>query len=147
MHRRTAATLAAVALTAALSGCGSDDSKTDAPEKAPATSATTAATTAKPKTDAETATGIPPKPDAATQAAYIRALTAIDPGIVDGDEDKAVSRGRDQCSTIHNFPKDAAKQADLANQRFTSPSHPEGFGQATATLIVKAVHANLCPTF
>ena len=146
MNRKTAATLAAVALAAALSGCGSDDdSKAGAPKKTPAASAT--ATTAKPKTDAEAAAGIPPKPGAATQAAYIRALTAIDPEIVDGDEDKAVSRGRDQCSTIHNFPKDAAKQADLANQRFTSPSHPEGFGQATATLIVKAVHANLCPTF
>ncbi|MDN3056192.1 hypothetical protein PH213_16890 [Streptomyces sp. SRF1] len=144
MNRRIAVTLTAVALAATLSACGSsdDDSEASAPKKTPAPSASAA-----PAADAEAAAGIPPKPDAATQARYIRALNAIDPGIVDGDEDKAVSRGRDQCSTIHNFPKDAAKQADLANQRFTSPSHPEGFGMATAPRIVKAVHSNLCPDF
>ncbi|WP_371648033.1 MULTISPECIES: hypothetical protein [unclassified Streptomyces] len=39
------------------------------------------------------------------------------------------------CSTIAGNPKDKAKQIDLANQRFTSPTHPSGFGKAKATKI------------
>ncbi|MFF7500567.1 hypothetical protein ACFZBM_14115 [Streptomyces lavendulae] len=91
--------------------------------------------------------GTPPKPDAATQAKYIAALTAIDPDIVNTKPDKAVDRGRNQCETIANFPKDDQKQIDLTNQRFTSPNHPDGFGPAKAAKIRDAVHTHLCPTY
>ncbi|GLV98420.1 hypothetical protein ACGFYF_02035 [Streptomyces lavendulae] len=55
--------------------------------------------------------------------------------------------GRHQCEAIANFPKDDQKQIDLTNQRFTSPSHPDGFGPAKAAKIRDAVHTHLCPTY
>lgn len=96
---------------------------------------------------AEAAAGIPPKPDAATRQSYIAALTAIDPDIVHGKEDTAVSRGRDQCSSIKQWPNDQAKLVDLTQKRFTSPDHPDGFGPAESTRILAAVHEFLCPTY
>ncbi|MGW2028433.1 hypothetical protein [Streptomyces decoyicus] len=94
-----------------------------------------------------TTSGIPPEPDAAAKLGYLRALTGIDPDIVHGKEDKAVDRGRNQYQTIRNFPKDKPKQAEMAEMRFTSPSHPDGFGKVKAAQIVEAVHTNLCPEF
>ncbi|MGW7025294.1 hypothetical protein ACWGGS_38915 [Streptomyces decoyicus] len=146
--KRTAATaLTALVLAAALTACSSDDSTDAAPKKKP--EPTTAPSTPSPKAvaDAEAAAGIPPEPNAAMKLGYLRALTGIDPDIVHGKEDKAVDRGRNQCQTIHNFPKDKPKQAEMAELRFTSPSHPEGFGKAKAAQIVEAVHTNLCPKF
>ncbi|MDT0460230.1 hypothetical protein RM550_31675 [Streptomyces sp. DSM 41527] len=145
--KRTAATaLTALVLAAALTACGSDDSTNAAPKKkTPATAP--GVPSAKGTAGAEASAGIPPKPDAAMRLAYIRALTGIDPDIVHGKEDKAVDRGRNQCQTIHNFPKDTSKQARMAEMRFTSPKHPQGFGKVKAAQIVVAVHTNLCPKF
>ena len=146
--KRTAATaLTALVLAAALTACSSDDSTHAAPKKKP--EPTTAPSTPSPTAvaDAEAAAGIPPEPNAAMKLGYLRALTGIDPDIVHGKEDKAVDRGRNQCRTIHDFPKDKPKQAEMAEMRFTSPSHPEGFGKAKAAQIVEAVHTNLCPKF
>lgn len=152
-HRTATAVLSVVIAAAALTACGSDkatdkpSAKTPpaaAPSAPPASEATSSpsATAAAPK-----GKGIPPKPDAATQAKYIAALTAIDPDIVNTKPDKAVDRGRNQCETIANFPKDDQKQIDLTNQRFTSPNHPDGFGPAKAAKIRDAVHTHLCPTY
>ncbi|MER0478478.1 hypothetical protein ABR737_09020 [Streptomyces sp. Edi2] len=147
--KRTAATAAtamtALVLAAALTACSSDDSTNAAPKKTPTTAPSAAST--KDIAGAEASAGIPPKPDAAAQLAYIRALTGIDPDIVHGKEAKAVDRGRNQCQTIHNFPKDTSKQARMAEMRFTSPSHPQGFGKVKAAQIVVAVHTNLCAKF
>ncbi len=96
---------------------------------------------------AEAEAGIPPKPDAATQQAYISALVAIDPDIVHGKEDKAVSRGRDQCSSVKQWPNDQTKLVDLTQQRFTSPDHPEGFGPDKSAQIIAVVRKYLCPTY
>jgi hypothetical protein len=90
--------------------------------------------------------GIPPEPDQKTRAVYIADLKKIDPAIVD-DEEQAVDRGRNQCSSIKDFPGDEAKLVDLTNKRFTAPSHPDGFGKAKATKILAAVRKHLCPTY
>lgn len=150
--RRTAIALTtlAIAATATLTACGGDkggtDSKTNAPSAA-TSSAPAAAPSKAAVSDAEAKLGIPPKPDAAKRAAYIRALTAIDPDIVHGKEDKAVDRGRNECRSIHDSPKDRAKQVELAKLRFTSPTHPQGFGPTKAAKIRDVVHEHLCPTF
>lgn len=90
---------------------------------------------------------LPPRPDRDGEAAYVRALTAIDPDIVHDKEDEAVERGRAQCATIHDHPGDREKQIDAALRRFTSPGHPEGFDRTKVTRIVDAVHTNLCPDY
>lgn len=96
---------------------------------------------------AESAAGIPPKPDAATKQVYISELIAIDPDIVHGKEDKAVNRGRDQCSSVKEWPNDQAKLVDLTQKRFTSPDHPEGFGPDKSAQILTVVRKYLCPTY
>lgn len=96
---------------------------------------------------AEAAAGIRPKPDAATKQSYITELVAIDPDIVHGKEDKAVNRGRGQCSSVKEWPSDQAKLVDLTQKRFTSPDHPEGFGPGKSTQILAAVRKYLCPTY
>lgn len=89
--------------------------------------------------------GIPPEPNPATWGAYIADLTAIDPDIVHGKEEKAVDRGRNQCSLVHNELNDQAKLVDLTNQRFSSPNHPNGFGKEKATKILAVIRKHLCP--
>lgn len=99
--------------------------------------------------------GIPPKPDPATEAAYIAALVAIDPDIVHGEHEKAVDRGRNQCRSIADHPGDRARQVALTQARFSSPSHPSspdlanpgGFGPEVAARILDVVHQHLCPTY
>lgn len=82
-------------------------------------------------------------------AAYIRDLDAIDLDIVHGEPDKAIDRGRNQCSsydsTYDGKAPTKAKLIELTNQRFTSPDHPEGFGRPTAERILNVVHKHLCP--
>ncbi|MET8853489.1 hypothetical protein [Amycolatopsis sp. NPDC004625] len=73
-------------------------------------------------------------------------LEVIDPDIVHGKPDKAVSRGRDQCTSVAQWPDDQAKLVGLAQQRFISPDHPEGFGPEKSTRILAVVRRYLCPT-
>jgi len=96
---------------------------------------------------AEAAAGIPPEPDPTDWRAYIDALTAIDPEIVHGEEEKAVDRGRNQCSSVASTPDDDAKLVDLTQQRFSSPEHPEGFGPEKSAKILAAVRKYLCPDY
>lgn len=141
---RTATALLAVAIAAAgLTACSSDktaEKKTPPVVQTPAQDP--AASPSKPLASAESKNGIPPKPDAATQAKYIRALDAIDPAIVNGKEDRAVSRGRDTCGTLHSFPKDHAKVVDTTRQRFSGAKQ---FSTAQAEKILTAVQTHLCP--
>lgn len=117
-----------VGIIGAIAGIGSDDK--------PSTSA--------PSIDS----GIPPTPDKATQDAYIAALKAIDPDIVgDKDPKSIVNRGRDQCGAIKEWPDDEAKLIESTNRRFTSPSHPEGFGPEKAKRILAVVREHICPAY
>ncbi|MEV5241170.1 hypothetical protein AB0K89_18990 [Streptomyces cinnamoneus] len=146
MNRRTTIALfAAVIAAAGLTACGSDkDSSTDSknsPAPAPTTAAAAPVTPA-PLASAAARAGIPPKPDAATQAMYIRALNAVSPALVGGKEDRAVSRGRDTCGTIHSFPTDHGKVVSITQQRFS------GATQVTTEQtekILTVVQTHLCP--
>ncbi|WP_327679462.1 DUF732 domain-containing protein [Kitasatospora sp. NBC_00458] len=158
--RTTGLALAAALLVAGLTACSSSAPSTDAKSSTPAaTSAPPAAavpeTTAPAQAPAPAGTtaaapasagpgGLPPKPDAATQAKYLAALAAIDPEIVDGKPDRAVSRGRDQCSSVAQG-KDQAALIELTSKRFTSAGHPGGFGPEKSTKILEAVRKHICP--
>ncbi|MEV7212618.1 DUF732 domain-containing protein [Kitasatospora cineracea] len=140
MRIRTVA--AAVLLLTAAAGCSSNTTAATSapPPAAPAVS---------PQQSAEAsagAGGLPPKPDEAAVAKYVAALDAIDKDIVHGKPDTAVSRGRDECSSIGQG-KAEDELVQLAIKRFTSPDHPQGFGPGKAAKILEAVHANICPTF
>ncbi|MFF2405738.1 DUF732 domain-containing protein [Streptomyces sp. NPDC058092] len=137
--RTTTAALIAAGLLATLTACSSSDDTADKPSTPPTLSA-------EQRASARAAAGLPdPTPE--QEAAFVAALDAIDKDIAHGKADKAASRGRSQCQTIHDWPKDEAKQVDLATRRFTSPTHPEGRTQATAEKINAAAHKHLCPDF
>ncbi len=152
MRIRAAST--AVLLLAVATACSSASTTTSVPPPSPTaaapqqSSAPSAPAAAQQSSAAPGAGagGLPPKPDAATTAAYIAALDAIDPDIVHGKPDTAVSRGRDQCSSIsqHKTPDELTK---LVIQRFSSPTHPQGFGPEKAGKILEVVHTHICPTF
>jgi hypothetical protein len=91
--------------------------------------------------------GLPPTPNATDWAAYIKALDVIDPDIVHGKEDKAVSRGINTCSGFKRYPDDRTKQVNFTKQRFTSPTHPEGRDTATAEKILDTAHKHICPDY
>ncbi|MFH8668819.1 hypothetical protein ACH4F3_28620 [Streptomyces anulatus] len=136
--RTTAAALITAGLLLTLTACGEDDAaaKPSAPPSL----------TDQQRSSARAAAGMPdPTPE--QEAAFVAALNAIDKDIVHDKADKAASRGRSQCQTIHDWPKDEAKQIDLATRRFTSPTHPEGRTPAVAKKINEAAHHNLCPDF
>ncbi|MFJ9691072.1 hypothetical protein [Kitasatospora sp. NPDC101183] len=130
----------AAAPTAAPTG----DASATAPASAPADGATPGAT-APAKPAPPTDAGLPGKPDADLTAKLVAALNAIDPSIVDGKPGQAVERARSQCQAISQSPKDKQKLTDLADQRFTSPQHPQGLGPETAAKINDALRATLCP--
>ncbi|MFJ3170624.1 hypothetical protein ACIPJK_07540 [Streptomyces roseus] len=140
------ATTAAIALTA----CSSSAPKpaTDKPISTPAPATSAAAPSLDPSAlaSAAAAAGIPPSPAPEQRATYLASLNKIDPEIVNGKDDKAVSRGLSQCQMMKT-EKDPAKRIESANRRFIGPTHPDGFGTAKSTLIVVAVQANLCPTY
>ncbi|MFD0256977.1 hypothetical protein ACFVH7_01665 [Kitasatospora indigofera] len=158
MQTRTT-TLTSLTVTAVLAlgatACASGAPAAPVAEPAPVTpvatrtpaAAPSAAAPQTPGAPAPVPGGIPPTPDAATTAKYIAALTAIDPEIVDNKPDRAVSRGRDQCTSIGTWPNDRQRLLDLTEQRFTSSRHPDGFGPAKTSRILDVVHASLCPTY
>ena len=135
----TAGVLAALAIT--LTACSSTEEPTtvDQSSQPPALSD---ADKAKIREDL----GYPPEPDAATADAFIKALNAIDTDIVHGKDEKALSRGADTCRMIKDHPE-RAKQIEQTNKRWTSPTHPDGHGLATAEKILDTTHKHLCPDF
>jgi len=136
----------AVIVIAGIAGSGGEDDKKDSKAQTP-----NAGASAKPS-PIETAPAAPAaadgpvaKPDAATSAAYIADLQAIDPAIVAGKTDRAISRGRDQCSSVKEWPDDQAKLVDLAEQRFTTTAGPIGVDKAEKVLA--AVRKHICPQY
>lgn len=159
--RRITTTTTLVAALLLATGCGGGD---DDKVVKPAAQATTpsAATASKsgpptnappaPATKAETGeapapgAAVPvPKPDVATQAEFVADLDAIDAAIVNGRADRAVSRGRDQCTSIKMWPNDQPKWVALTEQRFTTPNGP--IGTAKAEQVLAIIRKHICPTF
>jgi hypothetical protein len=130
-------------------GTALDDGDDDKPEAKPSTSAPSHASDESER--AAPAGDLPPKPDLTASTAYIADLDVIDPDIVHGKPDKAISRGRSQCSsfktTIDGKKLDRAKLIEYTNYRFTSPNHPNGHGTAIAEQILDVVHKHLCPSY
>lgn len=143
--RRTVTAGLATATLLALTACAStEDTGTSAPSTpAATTSSVSAADLAK----AREAAGLPPSPKPVDRAAYIDGLNAINPDIVHGKDDKAISRGINACSSIKNLPGETAKQIGMTSRRFTSPTHPEGRDTATAEKILALAHKHICPDF
>jgi hypothetical protein len=144
--RSTVLALTAAALLA-LTACstGDTDEGKTAPTKKPAAGAEELTDEQRAKIREEA--GLPPTPKPADWDAYIKALNAIDPDIVHGKEDKAVSRGIDSCSSLKRYPDDRTKQVKYTGQRFTSPDHPEGRDTATAQKILTTAQKHICPDF
>ncbi|MFD3902985.1 hypothetical protein HXS80_20565 [Streptomyces sp. CB04723] len=143
MRRTTvlpAALLAAAAL--ALTACSAEEDKA-----APASAASAPAAQEQPaddadsgeSSDAEKAAGIPDAPTGADRAAYLAAIKAVDPAIVE-DEEKAIDAGRNQCSHLAS-PND--KSDWLAAQRFGNDTRPLTDAQGKA--LNEALRSTLCP--
>ena len=123
--------------------CSTDQAAPDA-SPSPSVSATKSA----PSASAGALAGVPPKPSPQKRAAFLAALSQIDPDIIGNkDPDLIVNRGRNQCSSVKNRPDDRAYLIRMTNIRFTAPGHPGGFGEAKAEQILKAVRKYLCPTW
>ncbi|MFF2522443.1 hypothetical protein [Streptomyces liangshanensis] len=142
---RIRAAITTALLITCLAACNPQDTPVD--EKGASQSSTPPELTPEQRASINAAAGIPEDPDDAHRQAYLDGLLAVDPDIVHGKDDKAISRGKNQCQTIHSFPKDKAKQIDQAMQRFTSPTHPEGRTRAVAEKINDLAHKQLCPAF
>ncbi|MFE4653567.1 hypothetical protein [Streptomyces sp. NPDC056707] len=140
MRTRTTAAITAGLLLVALTACGS--SSDDKPV-APARKSTINQAD---RDEARKTADLPLHPSAEVAAAYVKDLDAIDPDIVHGNGDEAVSRGIDTCGIYKRFAGDETKQADQANRRWNSPTHPDGHGLATAKKILTVTHKHLCPT-
>lgn len=141
------AAIAAAALLA-LSACTTASTDTDAKAKPKATATSSApSVSAEDLAEAREAAGLPPSPEPAARTAYLDGLNAIDPDIVHGKDDKAISRGINSCSAFKNWPDDKAQQIKFTGNRFSSPTHPEGRDTATATKILALAHKHICPTF
>ncbi|MFE9797102.1 hypothetical protein ACFYRL_35905 [Streptomyces goshikiensis] len=147
MRTHHIALLAAVGLLA-LTGCSGavtskpkPDAKVVAPPSASQSSAAPEALSS-----AAAAAGIPPSPAPEQRAIYLAALKKIDPEIVNGKDDKTISRGLSQCQSMKG-EKDPTKRVESTNRRFIGPNHPDGFGPTKAAFILAAVQTNLCPTY
>ncbi|WP_436772051.1 DUF732 domain-containing protein [Yinghuangia sp. YIM S09857] len=148
--RRIHLGIAAAATALLLAGCGSDDS--DTADTAGNSTPTTAAASppAPPPSDLppeqrasiQAAAGIPPAPDAATQAAYAADLNKINPKIVDGKTERAVDRGRNVCSDLANG-KDHAKVIENLQYRFGSGALT--ISDTEAEKILTAITTHICP--
>ncbi|AYV33019.1 hypothetical protein EES41_40305 (plasmid) [Streptomyces sp. ADI95-16] len=145
-------TLLAAAGLLALTGCSEavtskskPDAKVGAPTSAPQSSTDPEALSSA-AAAAAAAAGIPPSPTPEQRTIYLAALNKIDPEIVNGKDDKAISRGLSQCQSMKD-EKDPTKRVESTNRRFISPNHPDGFGPTKAAFILAAVQTNLCPTY
>lgn len=138
--RTAAAVLAVLALT--LTACSSSEEEPTTVDQSSQESGVSDADKAKIREEA----GYPPEPDAATAAAFIKALNAIDADIVHGKDEKALSRGADTCRMVKDHPE-RAERIEQTNKRWSSPTHPDGHGLATAEKILDAAHKHLCPDF
>ncbi|WP_046496539.1 hypothetical protein [Streptomyces odonnellii] len=144
MRTRTTTAAVAALLLATLTACGTE------PEPSAKAAASAPATlSAEDKAAAREAAGLPPEPNATTRAAFLDALTAIDPRIIKpGKDDQAVSRGLNQCSSIKSSPDDREKLSQQALDRFTVNTRlPDIATPETGGKIVDVVRKHLCPDF
>ncbi|MFE7559677.1 hypothetical protein [Kitasatospora sp. NPDC057500] len=58
-----------------------------------------------------------------------------------------MSRGRDQCTSVAQYPTDQPKLVELTGKRFISPGHPQGFGPEKSAKILAAVRTHICPSY
>ncbi|WP_228181977.1 hypothetical protein [Streptomyces anulatus] len=141
--RTTTAALIVAGLLLTLTACGEDD--TAAKPSAPPS------LTDEQRSSARAAAGLPPEPSTTARYKFLEALNDIDRRIVDGKDDKAVSRGLNQCSSIKRASGDEDKQVELVKQtlsRFTIDTRlPDIATPETGGEILAAVHQNLCPDF
>ncbi|WP_392900937.1 hypothetical protein [Streptomyces sp. LN699] len=148
MRTRHTVTLLTAAGLLALTGCSeavtSEPKADDKVAASPSASQSSIAPEA--LSSAAAGAGIPPSPAPEQRAIYLAALNKIDPEIVNGKEDKAVSRGLTQCQSMKD-EKDPTKRVESTNRRFIGPNHPDGFGPTKAAFILVAVQTNLCPTY
>ncbi|WP_158708840.1 hypothetical protein [Streptomyces sp. NRRL S-920] len=124
----TAVAAVAVAL-AALTACGGGDDSKPKPSKS-----TEAA-----QKPAE-GSGVP-TPSAAQRAALIRALGAVEPGLVENEE-RAVSRSRSVCLDLKE-KKPAATVRANAEARFEGGTVPTLSADQAAQIVI-AIRSNLC---
>ncbi|MFI9624535.1 hypothetical protein [Streptomyces sp. NPDC052042] len=87
----------------------------------------------------EEAAGIPPAPTGADRDAYLAAIKAIDPRIVE-DEGKAIDAGRNQCASLRRGSK---KPDRAAAQRFGNDARPLTDEQGKA--LNEALRKTICP--
>ncbi|MFD3717015.1 DUF732 domain-containing protein [Streptomyces sp. NPDC058674] len=148
MRTHRTITLLAAAGLLALTGCSEALTSEPKPDDkvAASPSASQSGTAPEASGSAAAAAGIPPSPAPEQRAIYLAALNKIDPEIVNGKDDKAVSRGLSQCQSMKD-EKDPTKRVESTNRRFISPNHPDGFGPTKAAFILAAVQTNLCPTY
>ncbi|MFD5888711.1 DUF732 domain-containing protein [Streptomyces sp. NPDC060334] len=147
MRTHHTVTLLAAGLLALTAGCSEATSEPKADDKVAASpSASHSSIAPEALSSAAAAAGIPPSPAPEQRVIYLAALNKIDPEIVNGKEDKAISRGLSQCQSMKD-EKDPTKRVESTNRRFIGPNHPDGFGPTKAAFILAAVQTNLCPTY
>ncbi|MGW7332721.1 DUF732 domain-containing protein [Streptomyces sp. NPDC054840] len=147
MRTHHTVTLLAAAGLLALTGCSEAVTSEPKPDDKVAASPSASQSSIAPEAlRSAAAAGIPPSPAPEQRAIYLAALNKIDPEIVNGKDDKAVSRGLSQCQSMKD-EKDPTKRVESTNRRFISPNHPDGFGPTKAAFILAAVQTNLCPTY
>ncbi|MFF3733059.1 hypothetical protein ACFYXM_22765 [Streptomyces sp. NPDC002476] len=130
--RRPAALLATTAAALlALTACSTGEADVNKPAPVPTKTVDHAA--------AEKAAGIPPAPTGDARDAYLAAIKAVDPRIVE-DEEKAIDAGRNQCSSL---AKPNGKEDWLAAQRFGNDARPLRDEQGKA--LNEALRKTLCP--
>ncbi|MGA5069290.1 hypothetical protein ACPB9E_37045 [Streptomyces exfoliatus] len=135
-----------IAAILALTSCGGSEEPTA--EKPSAKHSTTGGTLSPDaRESARAAAGLPPEPSPLDRGAFLAVLDTIDPDIVHGKEDKAISRGLDTCALFKRFPGETAKQIAQTNKRWISPTHPDGHSLAIAEKILDAAHKHLCRDF
>ncbi|MEU5170693.1 hypothetical protein [Streptomyces mutomycini] len=141
----TIATLFAAGLLSTLTACSGDTSSTEGAK--PVQSGDASEITPEQQAAARHPAGLPAEPNPAQRQVYLESLNAIDTDIVHGKDDKAVSRGINQCGTVKTSPDDHIKLIKTTNSRFTSPNHPDGHGTITAERILQVVRESICPDF
>lgn len=85
-----------------------------------------------------------PIPSLEAQQQFQAALDAIDPDIVHGKLDKAVSRARNVCQVWKTCRDQASYMAAVA-ERFSSPRRPHGWDEITVARIANAIATFIQP--
>jgi len=137
MIRRVLMGMAALLLALSAGACGGDSD----PDPAPSLPAS------KPSPGREGIVNIAPEPAQATALEYVDVLIKIDRDIVHNEEEKAVDRGRTLCGAVKSTPDDEKTLVDATLRGFTSPNHPDGFGEAKSKRILAATRKYICPTY